>query len=94
MVCKEYRSEAEFMHINENYFAHGTCGKCQSVSHHKLEISSIFDNLRVGHMDKRFQLLLRKEFIPTNAWIIGGKFEENHLPPIEGFYSKTQLAGN
>ena len=31
MVCKESRSEADLTHISENYFAHGTCGKCQGA---------------------------------------------------------------
>ena len=62
MVFKECGSQAELTHINENYVAHGTCGKCQDAR--KLEIDPIFDNLRVGHMDEQFQLLLKKGVYP------------------------------
>ena len=68
MVCKECRSEAELMQINENYVTHGTCGKCQAVSHQKLGTDLIFDNLRVGHTGEQFP---EKEFIPTNTWKTG-----------------------
>ena len=44
----------ELTHIDENYIAHGTCGKCQGASHQKLEIDSIFVNLRVRHIDEQF----------------------------------------
>ena len=59
MMCEDCRSEVEHTHIDKNYITHGTCGKCQSTSHQKLEIDSIFNNLRVGHTDKQFQLLPR-----------------------------------
>ena len=54
MVCKRCGSEAELIHIDENYVSHGTCGKCRDSSHWKLAIDPIFDNLRVGHMDEQF----------------------------------------
>ena len=47
------------MHIDENYIAHGTCGECRGTSHQKLEIESIFNNLKVFHTDEQFLLLLR-----------------------------------
>ena len=49
MICKECGSEVELKHIDENFVAHGMCGKCRDASYHKLEINPIFDNLRVGH---------------------------------------------
>ena len=54
MVCKGCGTELEFTHINENFVAHGMCGKCLGARHQKLEIDRIFDNLRVGHMDEQF----------------------------------------
>ena len=54
MRCNQCRSEMELSHINENYIAHGMCSRCQGLSHHKLMIEQIFDNLRVGCTDKQF----------------------------------------
>ena len=71
------------MHINENYIAHGTCGKCKGVSHRKLEIDPIFDNLRVGHTDEQFQLLFRKGVYPCEYMDDWEKFEKNHLPQLK-----------
>ena len=59
MTCNQCRSKAELTNIDGNYVAHGTSGKCGGDSHWKLEIKSIFDNLRAGQMDRQFQLLLR-----------------------------------
>ena len=38
MVCKRCGSEAELIHINENYVSHGMCGKYLDANHQKLEI--------------------------------------------------------
>ena len=35
IVCKGCESEAELTNIDENYVAHGTCGKCRGASHGK-----------------------------------------------------------
>ena len=54
--------------------------KLRGASNCKLEIDPIFDNLRVGHRDEQFRLLLRKGVYSCkymNSW---EKFEENHLP--------------
>ena len=56
MTCEECRSEAELTHIDKNgakcnYIGHGMCGKCRGVRHCKLEISPIFNNLRVSRME-------------------------------------------
>ena len=83
----------ELSHINENYVAHGICGKCGGVSNHKLTIDLTFDNLSIGHMDKQFQLLLRKAVYPYEYMNYWEKFKENHLPPIKVFYSKLNLSG-
>ena len=51
-----------------------------------------FDNLRVGHMDEQFRLLLRKGVYPykyMNSW---EKFKENQLTPVEAFYSELNLS--
>ena len=92
MVCEGCGSEAELTHISENYIAHGTCGKCQGASHQELEIDPIFDNLRVGYVDKQFRLLLRKGVYPYEYVDDCKKFKENHLPPVEVFYSKLNLS--
>ena len=45
MMCRaqhECGSKAKFMHIDENYVAHGMCGKCGGASHQKLKIDLIF----------------------------------------------------
>ena len=55
IMYNQCKSEVEFTHIDENYVAHGTCGKCQGNSHQKLEIEPIFfDNLRVGDTYEQF----------------------------------------
>ena len=60
MVCKGYGSEVRLIHIDENYVTNEMCEKCPDASQWKLGIDQIFDNLRVGCMDKQFQLMLRK----------------------------------
>ena len=61
------------------------------MSHANLEIDPIFDNLRVSHMGKQFQLLLRKRVYPYEYLDDWEKLEENHLPFCEAFYSKLSL---
>ena len=93
MICNKCGSQAELTHIDENYVAHEICGKCRADSHRNLMINTIFNNLRVGHTDEQFWLLLRKRVYPykyINEW---EKFEENCLPPIEAFYSELNLSG-
>ena len=51
MMCNQCKSETELSHIDENYIAHGMCGKCRGSSHRKL---MIFDNRRARHPDKQF----------------------------------------
>ena len=78
MVREGCRSEVELTYIDKNYVAHKTCGNCRGVSHQKLEIGPIFDNLRVGNMDEQFQLLTKKgvnPYIYVDDW---EKFKENH----------------
>ena len=79
--------------FDQNYVAHGMCGKCHSASHQKLEIDRNFNNLRAGHTNEQFQLLLRKGVYPYKYMDDWEKFEENCLPPIKGFYSKLSLSG-
>ena len=64
MSCNVCGESCEFTHVDEYYVAHGKCRKCYSgYSKRQLSVSSNFDNLRVGHNDEQFRLLLRKEFI-------------------------------
>ena len=81
------------MHIDENHVSHGMFGKCQGASHHKLEIDPIFNNLRVGHRDEQFRLLLRKEVYPYEYMDDWEKFKEHHLLPMGAFYSRLNLLG-
>ena len=38
------KSEVELSYIDENYIAHGMCGKCGGDNHQKLEIEPIINN--------------------------------------------------
>ena len=58
IACKKWRSEAELIHIDENYIAHRMCGKCRGASNHKSGIDPIFNNLSVRHTDEQFQMFL------------------------------------
>ena len=81
MMCNQCKSEAELVHIDENCVAHGMCGKCRDACHRKLEIDLIFDNLRVGHMEEQFRLLLRKIVYPYKYKDSSEKFEEKLPSP-------------
>ena len=90
---KRNKAYTLMLHIDEKYVAYGMCGKCGGNSHRKSEIEPIFDNLRVGHTDELFQLLLRKGVYPYKYMDDWEKFEENHLSPIKAFYSKLNPSG-
>ena len=68
MACNECRGSCEITHIDEYYVAHGKCKDCYpGYSKHQLKKDSIlndFGNLRVGHNDEQFKLLLRKGVYP------------------------------
>ena len=68
MPCNVCGESCEITHKDEDYIAHGKCKKCYSgYSKHqpnKYSIFDDFDNLRVGHDDEQFRLLLRKEVYP------------------------------
>ena len=100
IACGSCFTEAEFTHIDHNYYAHVKCKKCKGTSRRKLEIGepntqaySIFNNLRLGHTDEQFRLLLRKGAYPYEYMDDWSKFNETKLPPIEKFYSKLNLSG-
>ena len=69
------------------------CRNCYSgYSKPQLNILDNFDNLRDGHSDEQFRLLLRKgvylyEYV--SSW---DKFEEMKLPPKEAFRSKLNMS--
>ena len=67
MTCNKYGSQAELTHIDKIYVAHEICGTFRGDSHHKRMIEPIFDNIKVRHRDKQFQLLLRIELIHMNT---------------------------
>ena len=81
MMCNQCKKGTELSHIHENYIAYGTCGMCRGDIHCKLMIDPIFDNLRVGHSDEQFRLLLREGVYPYEYMDDWEKFEENCLPP-------------
>ena len=64
MSCNVCRESCKFTNMDKNYVALGKCKDCYSgYSKHQLKkyfIFDNFDNLRVGHNDKQFRLLLRK----------------------------------
>ena len=80
MMCNQCRREMEPTHVDENYFAHGICGKCRGASNNNLTTDPIFANLKVGHTDEQFPLLLRKGVYPYKYMDHWSKFEDNHLP--------------
>ena len=92
MVCKGCGSKAELTHIDENYVTYGVSEKCRGANHWKLGIDPIFDNLRVGHMDEQFRLLLKKGVYPYKYVDDWDKFKVNCLFPVEVFYSKLNLS--
>ena len=85
MVCKECRRSCDITHIDEDYVAHGKCKNCYSgYSKHQLNKDSIqndFGNLRVGHNDEQFRLLLRKGIYPYEYKSSWDRFAETKLPP-------------
>ena len=91
--------EAKLTHIEKSYVAHEICGTFRGDSHHKLMIEPIFDNIKVRHRDKQFQLLLRKGVYPYEYMDDQEKFEKINSPPppppppIEAFYSELNLSG-
>ena len=62
------------------------------ISHQKLAIDQIFNNVRVSHKNEQFRLLVRKEVYSYKYVDDWEKFEENRLLPIEVFYSKLNLS--
>ena len=51
-----------------------------------------FGNLRVGHNDKQFRLLLRKGVYLYEYMSGWDKFEETKLPPKEAFHSNLNMS--
>ena len=92
--CNECRESCEITHID--YVAHGKCRNCYSgYSKHQLNkyfIFDDFDNLRVGHNDEQFRLLLRKGVYPYEYMTSWDKFKETKLPPKEAFHSNLNMS--
>ena len=95
MVCDVCENSCEITHIDENYVTHGKCRNCYSgYSIHQLNKDSIlndFDNLRVGHNDEQFRLLLRKGTYSNEYMSSWDKFKETKLPPKEAFHSNLNM---
>ena len=51
-----------------------------------------FDNLRVGHNDEQFRLLLRKGVYPYEYMTSWDKFKETKLPPNEAFHGNLNMS--
>ena len=73
----------------KDYVAHGKCKHCYSVYSkrqlNKDSILNVFNNLRVGHNDEKFRLLLRKGVYLYEYMSGWDKFEETKLPPRKRF---------
>ena len=86
--CKEIR---KLTHIDENYVAHGKCKDChENYGKRKLNKELIlkkFHNLKLGHADEQFRLLLSKGVYPYEYMTSWEKFNETNLPLKEAFYS-------
>ena len=86
----------KFTHIDEDYIAHGKCKNCYSgyskCQLNKYYIFYNFDNLRVGHNDEQFRLLLRKGVYPYEYMMSWDKFKETKLPPKEVFHSNLNMS--
>ena len=69
MMCEGCGSETELTHIDENHVTHGTCVKWRGASHGKLEITLIFDNLRVDRLTQTnsSDCCSERELIPMNT---------------------------
>ena len=95
MPCNECGESCKITHIDKDYIAHGKCEKCYfGYSKRQLNKYSIFDdfdNLRVGHNDEQFRLLLRKGVYPYEYMTSWDKFEETKLPPEEAFHSNLNM---
>ena len=93
MPCNEYRESCEITHIDEDYVAHGKCKNCYS-GYSKRQINKYFnfDNLRVGHNDEQFRLLLRKGVYLYEYMTSWDKFKETRLPPKEAFHSNLNMS--
>ena len=96
MSCNECRERCDLTHIDEDYVAHGKCKKCYSGYSkrqlNKVSILNDFDNLRVGHNDEQFRLLLRKGIYPYEYMSSSDKFKETKLPPKEAFHSNLNMS--
>ena len=93
MVCDNSGESCEFTYVNEDCITHGKCRNCYSgYSKHQLNILNDFDNLRDGHADEQFRLLLRKGVYPYEYVLSWDKFKEMKLPPEEEFHSKLNMS--
>ena len=95
MVCNECKDSCNLTHIDEDYVADGKCKNCYSgYSKCQLNKNSIlndFDNLRVGHNDEQFRLLLRKGVYLYEYMSSWDKFKETKLPLKEAFHSNLNM---
>ena len=68
MPCNECGESCKITHIDEDYVAHRKCENCYSgcsnCQLNKYFIFYNFDNLRVGHNDEQFRLILRNGVYP------------------------------
>ena len=95
--CDSCKEMCELTHIDKNYFAHEKSKYCYAdYVKHKLNKELIFKNflnLRLGHMDEQFRLLLSKGVYPYEYMSSWEKFDETNLPPKEAFYSNLNMCG-
>ena len=96
MPCNLCGKSCKITHIDGDYISHRKCNKCYSgYSKHQLNkyvIFHDFDDLRVGHDDEQFRLLLRKGVYLYEWMTSWGKFKETQLPPKEAFHSNLNVS--
>ena len=96
MVCENCGGSCEITRIDKDYVAHEKCRNYYlGYGKHQLTLHSIlnnFYNLRDGHTDEKFRLLLRKGVYRYEYMSSWDKFEETKLSPKEAFHSNLSMS--
>ena len=87
----------EFTNTDEGYIARGKWKDCE-LGYGKCKLNkdtflSDFADLKVGHTDEQFRLLLRKGVYPYEYISSWDRFKETRLPSKEAFYSSLNMRG-
>ena len=97
MKCNPCRKDCDLAYIDECYVAHAKCRKCYAgYNERQLNETLIFNNflnLKFGHTDEQFRLLLTKGVYLYEYMSSWDNFDETNLPPKEAIYSKLNMSG-